>query len=415
MLFAGMASGTSTIHHPNLGADCRATLDALHGLGCTSAFVDRQTQLSITSPGVRGWARSGLVHIDCRNSGTTARLLMGILASCPGVQARIDGDASLRRRPMRRVVEPLRAMGASITTSADAAANDDFYLPLLVQGKQLSAAHVTSKIPSAQVKSALLLAALACKGPSSVRMPLGSRDHTERMLRAAGVDVLREVLDGCETLQLNGPASLGVLTCRIPADPSAAAFWVVWSLLHGRALELPGILQNEQRTQYLQVLQRMGAKFAVSTDAQLSLGDITGTIALPGTAAQLTGVDVDAQTVASCIDELPILAVAAAFAEGETRLRGCGELRHKESDRLAGIVDLLRVAGADVAAEGDDLFVAGGLRQVPQFTYVAQRDHRLVMAAAILGTRAAQPPMISDQSEVAVSYPGFFDVLASLR
>ncbi len=412
LLLAGMATGTSTIKRPNLGADCRATLHALQALGCVTSITDDQQSVTVISPGMLGWDQQCRA-IDCGNSGTTARLLLGVLSACPGVEVIVDGDESLRQRPMRRLLQLLEQMGGEFIALDGARGSDR--LPLKVIGKNLRAMALTSSIASAQIKSAVLLAGTNCIGSTSISLPAGGRDHTERMLRALAVPMVARITGEMEEITVRGPATWPPLHMSIAGDPSAAAFWVVWSILHGRGISLPDILLNPLRLKYLEVLRRLGAIIRVVSDDTPIMGEETGTIELMATKSKLSGVEVTADEVARCIDEIPILAVAAAFAQGESRFRGCGELRYKESDRLAGIISLLHAAGASAAIEGDDLLITGGLVTPETFAYTAHKDHRLVMAAAILGTMAAQPPLISDPAAVAVSYPGFFDVLASLR
>lgn len=413
MLLAGMASGTSTIHQPNLGADCRSTLGALNALGCVTTLSSDDQTLTITSPGIDHWSPS-CHSIDCGNSGTTARLLLGVLSACPGLKVILDGDESLRKRPMGRVTREL-VQFSGVFRALDRERSGEPYLPIEVTGKRLQAATVETAIASAQIKSALMLAAVRTHGKTSITLPIGGRDHTERMLRALGVPLKVMENTGYETIEIEGPQTWSPIQWTIPGDPSAAAFWLVWSMLNGRAVTLPGLLLNPQRVHYLNVLRQMGADISITDDTMTPLGEKTGTISISTILHQFQGVTLDAVGVAKCIDEIPILAVAAAFAHGESRFVDCRELRVKESDRLAAIVALLHAAGAGAMIDGDDLIVTGGLKRPGPFAFTPHKDHRLVMAAAILGTRAAEPPLISDQAAASVSYPGFFDVLASLR
>jgi 3-phosphoshikimate 1-carboxyvinyltransferase len=366
----------------------------------------------VTGVGLRGAASA---EIDVGNAGTLLRLLPGALAGQPGGEWSFDGDESIRRRPVDRVIEPLRQMGAEL------AARDDRLVPMTVRGTQLHGIAYRLPVASAQVKSCVLLAGLLANGPTSVVEQRPTRDHTERMLRAAGARVSTENASTPVTIHGELPAQrvtvepaerleLGELT--VPADFSSAAFLIVAALLVGGSevrLEQVGI--NPGRIGLLGILTRMGAAVDVVETAPAGREPVATIVARSG---PLQSTRVGGGEVPLAIDELPLVALAACFADGETVVSGAEELRHKESDRIATVVGGLSALGAEIEATEDGFVVTGtgGLRGG---TIEAAGDHRLAMMGAVAGLASEQGVEVSGMEAAAVSYPGFEPDLASLH
>jgi 3-phosphoshikimate 1-carboxyvinyltransferase len=325
------------------------------------------------------------------------RLGAGILASASS-RVTLEGDASLSRRPMERVAVPLRRMGATVATVGG-------HPPVTVEGSSLHGIDHRSEVPSAQVKSAILLAGLTADGATVVEEPVTSRDHTERALRALGAPVhVAGTSVRVERFQHHGFAG------GIPGDVSSAAFVAAAAALTGATVEISGVGLNPTRTRYLDVLERMGIRTQRIVDGD-ALGEPMGTLTVERT-ADLAGVTVGGAELPELIDEVPVLAILAAFAHGHSRFAGAGELRVKESDRLGAIVRMIRGLGGDAAIEGDDLVVAGG--ELDGGSIDAGGDHRLAMAAAVAGTTTPRPVAIEGAEVADVSFPGFFGTLARL-
>jgi len=397
LLLAALAEGTSTITGLSDGDDVERTAGAVEALGAT---VDR-VHAAVSVSGGRSRLRPPIDTIDLGNSGTGMRLLIGIVATLPG-KTRLTGDASLRSRPMDRVAEPLGRMGATVEGNGPACLP-----PLSVAGGSLHGIEYTPPMASAQVKSAVLLAGLDAVGETVVREPVATRAHTEEMLAAAGADVTVERVGTGRVIRVRR-SSLRPGLFAVPGDPSQAAFWVVAGVVvPGSRVTVTGVHLGEERTGFLAVLDRMGAGITVVED-----GTATGSV----TAAwsPLIGTTVDAAEIPS-LDEVPVLAVAAAVAEGPTRFREVGELRVKESDRLEGTAALVRAFGGTATVEGDDLLVGGGARLVPGHVD-ARGDHRMAMAAAVAGAACAEPgpSTVTGWEAVATSYPGFAAALEEL-
>ncbi|MDR3687219.1 MAG: 3-phosphoshikimate 1-carboxyvinyltransferase [Coriobacteriia bacterium] len=400
VLFSAMARGTTRLSGVLDSADVRSTVGAVRTLG---AHVELAEQPDGSLAGsVQGWGDSCPAAwepvVDCGNSGTTARLLMGVLASWP-IKVTLIGDESLSKRPMRRVTEPLTKMGAHFVTA------DGDTLPITVEGcARLAALDYDSPVASAQVKSAILIAGLHANGITRVTEPALSRNHTERLLPAYGVRVDTDA-ERCAA-SVEGPVSLDAAgEISVPRDPSSAAFLTVAALLvPGSKVVLPGVSLNETRTGFLRVLERMGADLEVVPWPETGAERVGEVVAKHTPVLRPTVVT--AAEIPAVIDEIPILALAAAAAAGETRFEGVGELRVKESDRLAAIVDGLTALGASARAEGDTLVVSGPT------TFMGAHldslgDHRLAMTWAVAGLVASQPVDIDRFDAVAVSYPRF--------
>jgi 3-phosphoshikimate 1-carboxyvinyltransferase len=397
LLLGAIARGATRISGFAGGADNRATLAACEALGVRITVRD-----GVVDVEGAGWdgLRAPAATIDCANSGTTIRFLTGVLAGRP-FASRLDGDASLRRRPMRRVLEPLARMGATIV-----AEGADGRPPLRVEGTSLTGAAHVLPIASAQVKSALLLAGLQARGRTTVEEPAASRDHTERMLLDFGAQIARAE----RAIAVDGPQELRGTSVDLPGDFSSAAFLIVAALLvPDSTLRLEAVGVNPTRTGLLDVLRVMGATVDVELDAA-SGAEPRG--ALTVRAQPLRGARIDGELLLRAIDEFPVLCVAAACAEGRTELRDASELRVKESDRIATMAETLRRLGASVEELPDGLVIEGPTRFAGA-TIASRGDHRIAMAAAVAGLAASAPVTILDAACADVSFPGFYDLLAA--
>jgi 3-phosphoshikimate 1-carboxyvinyltransferase len=396
LLLGALAEGTTVVTGFPGGADVLSSLGAIRALGARAERAGDVVRIEGTA-GRLGPA--GSTAIDCGNSGTTMRLLSGLVAAGEGTTV-LDGDASLRRRPMRRVAEPLIAMGARVETT-------DGHAPVTVHGAPLAAIEWRLPVASAQVKSAVLLAGLRARGTTRVEEPLASRDHTERLLPHFGV----RVSQAGHAIALNGGQHLRAAEVPLPGDPSSAAFLVVAALLVPRSNVLVrDVCVNPTRTGFLGILRRMGAEIDVEGEV-VAAGEPRA--ALHACAATLRGTHIGAAEVPAAIDELPVLCVAAALAEGDTMLTGAGELRVKESDRLEAL-EQLRLLGVSVTATADGLVVRGTQgRPLGGARVRAGGDHRIAMAFAIAGLASPEGVEIADPECVEVSFPGFFERLAA--
>jgi 3-phosphoshikimate 1-carboxyvinyltransferase len=336
--------------------------------------------------------------LECANSGTTMRLLAGLLAAAP-FECRLVGDGSLSGRPMERVARPLRAMGAEVQTS-------EGHAPLRIRGAALHGIRFEPDVPSAQVKGAVLLAGLGAKGASTVAETVTTRDHTERLLDALGAPV---TVDGTH-VTLDGPFQHGGFEGAVPGDPSSAAFLVGAAALAGGGVTIGGVGVNPTRTHYLRVLERMGVEVEVEVEGRV-LGEPVGTLHVEAPAS-LRSVRVDAAELPLVVDEVPLLAAIAAHADGESRFEGAGELRVKESDRLAAVADGLRALGGEAAAEEDTLAVGGG--GLGSGSARAAGDHRIAMSLLVAALVARGPCEVDGVGSAAVSFPGFPETLAAL-
>lgn len=407
VLFSAMAQGTTRVAGVLDSADVRSTIDAVRALGAHVSLA--ATGDGSLSGEITGWGTACPLSwspvIDCGNSGTTARLLLGVLAGWP-TTVTLTGDESLSKRPMRRVTDPLAEMGAEIQTAEGGT------LPITVRGcAVLKPIVYESPVASAQVKSAVLLAGMRAPGTTVVREPALSRDHTERLLPAFGVPV--EVDADAHTAAVVGPVVPAAASeIVVPRDPSSAAFLVAAALLvQGSRVVLPGVSLNETRTGFLRVLERMGARVEVVPWPEAGRERV-GELIVEATVG-LRATVVTAEEVPTLIDEVPIAALIASQAEGETRFDGVGELRVKESDRLAAIVGGLDSLGVDARTDGDSLIVRGP-STLAGATLDSLGDHRLAMTWAVAGLVASAPVVVRGFEATDVSYPRFADDLAHL-
>lgn len=383
--------------------DVDSTLRAIQKLGAT-VEIDEQDPSSVIVRGVglRGIVADKTVTIDCGNAGTLARLLPGLLVGQTG-RFRLVGDESLSRRPMGRIVEPLKAMGADIKSSAGGT------LPITITGgAPIRAVECELQIASAQVQSCIVFAGLFADGSTVVNEPDVLRDHTERMLRSAGVRVDRSG----RAVTVHPATSLQLPSIQIAADPSAAApFVLAATLLAGSMLRLPGVLANPTRTGFIEQLERMGARIGTMSRENVG-GEATASYEVGH--AQLTRSPLHRSDIPRMIDEIPLYALAGHFCRGETRVRGAGELRHKESDRITSTVNALRVIGCNVEERGAGITIRGSGTRPPGGTIHAEGDHRIAMLGGIAGLVSRTGVTVVGAECVDISYPGFFDVLDAL-
>ncbi len=406
LILGAMTVGESSVAGLLEGEDVLHTAAAMRALG---ARLERGGDgiWRIHGVGVAGFAEPA-APLDFGNSGTGCRLALGALAGSP-VTATFDGDASLRKRPMRRVLDPLERMGARVTECAE-----DGRLPLTLQGARDPMPIVyESPVPSAQLKSAVLLAGLAAPGETTVIETQASRDHTERMLKHFGAKIVsRAHGEHGRRIVLQGQPELSPVQVAVPADPSSAAFPLVGALIVPDSdIVLEAVMTNPLRTGFYATLREMGAKIetlATRDDGGEEVAD------LRIVTSQLKGVDVPAERAPAMIDEYPVLAVAAAFAQGTTRMRGLHELRVKESDRLEATAAMLRANGVTVEIEGDDLIVEGKPSVAGGAEVATHMDHRIAMSALVMGLAAENPVRIDDSAFIATSFPGFVELMRSL-
>ncbi len=402
-LLGAMSAEPVRISNYLMAADTISTLDALRAVG---ALVEEHADhVVVRGTGLRE-AREPGGPIDVGNAGTLMRLLPGWLAAQEGLVFVLDGDSSIRRRPVDRIAEPLRLMGARIEPTGGR------YPPFVVYGARLRAMHYELPVASAQVKSCVLLAGLGADGTTTVVEPSPSRDHTERMLAGAGVGVRREG----RTVRVTCTDELDAQSIVVPGDLSSAAFMIAAGVLvKGSRLVVRGVGVNWTRTGFLRILDRMGAIVLGELEQPSQEVALTEPISdLDVTAGPLRGAVVEAEEVPLAIDELPLVALLGCFAEGETAVRGAGELRLKESDRIAGVVDGLRGLGAEIEATEDGFVVTGG-GGLRGGVLDARGDHRMAMLGAVAGLASQEGVEVVGMDAAAVSYPGFAEDLARLR
>ncbi len=403
LLFGLLAHGTTRISGGNPGEDCRRSAACAAELGARVRTTPGGWQLD----GTAGRLEEPRAPLECGNSGTTLRLLAGIVAARPLV-TRLHGDDSLSRRPMRRISEPLARMGARIEGQGDACTP-----PLTVTGGALHGIEYDIPMASAQVATCVLLAGLAASGETCVRLPGPARDHTERMLPAFGVHVeTRELAHGGRSLRVRGGSPLHAADVHVPGDFSAAAFLFAAAAAEpGASVTARQVNLNPTRTAFLDVLREMGARVS-ATDETVAAGEPLGDITVRGP-DRLRAFDVPPEWLPRMVDEAPAWAVVASAAHGTSRLVGASELRVKESDRIAALATGLAVLGIACAERADGLEVTGG--EVRGGGRIAtHHDHRIAMAFAALACRTQEPVWFDDLASVATSYPDYFDTLASL-
>lgn len=389
LILAAMAEGESRISGLAPGADVGATLRAVRAFGVSA---DRHRVSG------RRWQEPG-GPVDCGNSGTTIRLLAGAAAG-PAFRSTLIGDESLTSRPMSRLVAPLAALGAHIETAESGGP------PVTTGGGGLAGTDVTIDLPSAQVRSAFQLAALQAQGPSTITGPAGFRDHTERWLESFG---LGERLEGT-TFRID-PGQVPAIDYDLPGDPSSAAYlWASAAISEGAQIVTPDVSLNPGRLGFLTILKKMGATVHGEVTGTIH-GDPVGVVSVTGSGLQ--GVEVSGATAAAAIDELPLVAVLGAYAEGITTVRDAGELKVKESDRIASTVAMIRSlgGGAEPARDG---FSVVGTGFLDEGTVEAAGDHRIAMAAGVAATGATGPVTIDGASVAAVSWPTFYDTLEAV-
>lgn len=400
VLIGAICDGETRITGFGRSADTEATIAAVRALGVDVYEHGRET-LRVFGKGLHGLPAPG-APIDCANAGTLVRLLAGILAGQLGEEFELVGDDSLSRRPMGRIAEPLARMGAGVETTEGC-------LPMGIQGRALHGIDYVLPVASAQVKSAVLLAGLYADGDTTVIEPAPTRDHTERMLAAAGAQVV--VRPTSVTVSPATRLSLGEL--EVPGDfSSAAPFVVAATLVPGSELHVHGVNLNPRRTGLLEILQRMGANVTTYNRREIG-GEPAADLEVHS--APLVGTTVAGDEVPLAIDELPLFALAAACARGESRLRGAAELRAKETDRIEATVDALRALGARARAHEDGFSITGVPTRLRGGRMESRGDHRLAMLGAVAGLASREGVRIGDADAVSVSFPGFFEMLDELR
>ena len=405
LILSAMTVGESTVAGLLEGEDVLNTAQAMRDLGARLTRGEDGVW-RIHGVGVGGFAPPEK-PLDFGNSGTGCRLVLGAVAGCP-VKATFDGDASLRKRPMRRVLDPLVRMGARVVSEAEGGR-----LPLTIEGaRDAIPIEYESPVPSAQLKSAVLLAGLAAPGETIVIEAEASRDHTERMLKHFGAKIVSKPHgEHGRRIVLQGQPELEPANVVVPADPSSAAFPMVAALIvPGSELVLENVMMNPLRTGLFTTLREMGAK--IETIATRDDGEEVADLRV--VASKLKGVEVPPERAPAMIDEYPILAVAASFAEGTTRMRGLKELRVKESDRLEATAAMLRNNGGSVEIEGDDLIVHGKGMAQGGGEVATHMDHRIAMSALVMGLASNEPVRIDDGAFIATSFPGFVELMRSL-
>ncbi len=400
VLLGAIAKGVTEISGLSTSADVRSSLRCVQALG---ALIEETPEGKVLIKGSGGHLKAPTEVLDAGNSGTTVRLLSGILAGQP-FETTLDGDSSLRCRPMRRVIVPLEQMGAAFE------ARDGQYLPLTVTGKQpLRAIRYQPPVASAQVKSSVLLAGLFAEGTTVVKEIRPTRDHTERMLVAFGAPVEQHGLE----VRVTGPAALHATAVHVPGDPSSAAFlWAAAALFPGSRVTVRRVGTNPTRIAFLDVLRAMGAQVTFENESE-QCGEPVADVTVEGP-SHLQPVQIGADQVPLLIDELPLLAVLAAYARGTSEVTGAEELRVKESDRIATTATNLRTLGAKVDERQDGWIIEGSTElhggRVDSFG-----DHRIAMAMAVAGLRTREAVEIEGAECVDISFPDFFEVLDGLR
>jgi 3-phosphoshikimate 1-carboxyvinyltransferase len=394
-LLAGFADGVSRFTNFSTGADCASTLGCMEALG---AKVNRSGAETVEITGVGGRVTPPAQPLDCGNSGSTMRMIGGLLAPQAG-RFTLVGDESLSRRPMERIRKPLEAMGARLTLT-------EGHAPLTIAGGPLHAIDYTTPVPSAQVKSCVLLAGLQTAGTTTVREAVRTRDHSELALRAFGATVTRTL----DSVSILGPQALHAIDASVPGDLSSAAFFLcAAACFPGSGLVLDAVGLNPTRATLLDVLTALGARIAV-LNLEEKHAELVGTVQISAPSEGLGSAQVSGALAAQLIDELPVLAAIAPYTSGGIRIRGARELRVKESDRIALVAKNLRAMGAEVAEFEDGLDVPGG-QTLHGATIDSGGDHRIAMAFSVAALRAEGETLIQGAESAAISFPEFFDLL----
>lgn len=401
VMFGAIANGVTEVSGFLDSADCRSTVACFRKMGVAIEADDSSTNIRVHGKGIHGLAAPEST-LDCGNSGTTTRLISGILAGQP-FSSRLTGDDSIRKRPMRRVIDPLREMGASIRSETG-----NGCAPLLIEPARLHGITYRSPVASAQVKSCVLLAGLYADGPTTVIEPAPSRNHTELMLRSFGADLTSE---GCTASVLPEPDLHGI-SVSVPGDISSAAYFIAAALMiPGSEVLLPNVGINPTRDGILEVIRSMGGSVEILNEKE-SGGERSADLLVRS--QELHGCRIGGALIPRLIDELPVIAVLAATAEGTTVITDAQELRVKESDRLEAIVTSLRAMGADVTGTDDGMIIRGG-KPLHGAVIDSRKDHRIAMSFAVASLAARGETTIRDAECVGISYPGFYRDLASLQ
>lgn len=397
LIFGALASGTTEIKHLLESGDVQSTASCLKALGVT---IRKENGLTfVEGVGVQG-LKSPQQILDCGNSGTTIRLLMGLLSGIPGLKASLTGDQSLIKRPMKRVAAPLRDMGAQIQLT-----NQD-YAPVALTGTELKAIDFDLKIASAQIKTAVILAGICAKGETRIHGEIQSRDHTERLLGHFGVKIVTTDSD----IRIVGGQKFQANVLNVPGDPSTAAFWMAAAcMIPNSDIQLQNISLNPTRIGFIKVLERMGAH--IQTEVTEEKPEPIGNIRI--TYRQLKGTQVLPEEIPTLIDELPMLAVLATQADGITKVSGAEELRVKETDRIEAVAANLRAMGAKIETTHDG-YIVEGRQKLKGATINSYHDHRIAMAFSIAALVADGENLIHGADCVGISYPEFYDTLAEL-
>jgi len=394
-MLGAFAEGTSRFTNFSTGADCASTLACMEALGAT---VSRPEAGIIEVTGVGGQVQQPTAPLDCGNSGSTMRMISGLLAPQQG-EFTLIGDASLTRRPMKRVQLPLSHMGAKITLT-------DGHAPVHITGSRLTAIDYTTPVPSAQVKTCVLLAGLQTPGTTTVRESIRTRDHSELALRAFGVQVDRSV----DSVSITGPQTLTAIQAAVPGDISSAAFFLcAAAIFPGSQLLIDSLGLNPTRATLLDVLTSLGAQISV-LNLEEKHAELVGTVQITCPLQGLGSTTISGALAAQLIDELPVLAAIAPYTSGGIRIRDANELRVKESDRIALVVQNLKAMGAEVTEYEDGMDVPGN-QQLHGATIDSGGDHRIAMAFSVAALRATGETLIHGSESAKISFPEFFDLL----
>ncbi len=406
-MLAAFAEGTSRFSNFSTGADCASTLACMQALGASISHPEEGGDGIIAITGVGGKVNQPANPLDCGNSGSTMRMISGLLSPQHG-EFTLIGDASLSRRPMKRIQTPLAEMGAQLTLT-------EGHAPIVIHGQNLKSIDYTVPVPSAQVKTCILLAGLQTVGTTTVRESIRTRDHSELALRAFGATVERNLVDGMNSVSISGPQSprfspLQAIDAAVPGDISSAAFFLcAAALFPGSQLLLDSLGLNPTRATLLDVLASLGLQISV-LNLEEKHAELVGTVQVTAPPEGLGSTSVTGALAAQLIDELPVLAAIAPYTRGGIRIRDAKELRVKESDRIALVVQNLRAMGAEVTEHEDGMDVPGN-QQLHGATIDSGGDHRIAMAFSVAALRAQGDTLIQGSEAANISFPEFFDLL----